>query len=141
MDLPSWIPSLIDIGVTVAATAIAFAAKVTSAYLAQKAEESTVNSLVFKVNTLAWLAISDVEQGIASELRAAAADGEITKEEGKRLKSEALRKVKEWLGLRGWREALRVFGGDREGTHDALGASVEAALLKARAGGALSRRR
>lgn len=71
---------------------------------------SRLEAVGIKLTTLASSVVHELEVTIRADLKAAAADGKLTKEEMATIKQHALDKLKQMLGQDGLKEAAEVLG-------------------------------
>lgn len=87
------------------------AAAVAKSYGAQAAHTLTQTAL-YKVEALALMVVTELEQTLRPTIQAAAADGKITPEEAKSIKDAAVDKLRSYLGADGLKKVAQVVGGD-----------------------------
>jgi hypothetical protein len=100
------VASLVGLGVL---AAMALLAK----WLGEKAKDSKAARVALNVWELAQAVVAHVEVHIRPTIREVLADGKLTADEGKRVKAEALKLLREALGEHGLKElkgALGLFG-------------------------------
>ena len=79
-------------------------------------------------------AVKDIEQTLAAEYRALASDGKLSREDRRRLKEIAVRRVKTFLGSTGLKELGSVLDVWELSVEDLIGAKVEATILDMKQG-------
>jgi len=74
-------------------------------------------------------AVKDIEQTLVAEAKALAADGKLSREDRRRLKEAAVRRIKTFLGSAGLKELGEVLDVWELSVEDFIGAKVEANVL------------
>lgn len=74
-------------------------------------------------------AVKDIEQTLAAEAKALAADGKLSREDRRRVKEAAVRRVKTFLGSAGLKELGDVLDVWELSVEDFIGAKIEANVL------------
>lgn len=97
-------------------------------FIAAKTKNETLRGIIERVFHSVELAVRDVEQTLKPMVKEFSADGSISKEEANKLKAAALAKVKEYLGVKGIGEIVKVLGIAPEKVDAFLSSHVEAAV-------------
>ena len=108
--------------------ALAWAAAKLGSFIRRKLENEYLRGVLVRLNDAGLTAVKDLQQTVVAEIKAASADGKISEDEQRRIKSAAIVNVKGYLGVKGIRvlaEVLGLSGGDID---ILLGAKVEAAV-------------
>ena len=79
-------------------------------------------------------AVKDIEQTLVAEYRRLSADGKLSREDHRRLKEAAVRRVKTFLGSTGLKELGSVLDVWELSVEDLIGAKVEATILDMKQG-------
>lgn len=104
-----------------------------------QAGQSKVAAVLSRVLTLAEAVVQDLEATLKPEMKAAAADGRLTREELAKLKSLALDRLKESLGQHGLEELRQVLALAAPSLGTILSGLVETALDRVKAGKAVAK--
>lgn len=99
-------------------------------HLAQtSAQSERLRAALLRLEDAVVTAVKDVEQTLVVEYRELARDGKLSREDRRRLKETAVRKVKTFLGSAGLKELGNVLDVWELGVEDLIGAKVEATIL------------
>lgn len=94
-----------------------------------KVKNERLRAALLRLEDAVVTAVKDVEQTLVVEYRALARDGKLSREDRRRLKETAVRKVKTFLGSAGLKELGNVLDVWELGVEDLIGAKVEATIL------------
>jgi len=97
-----------------------------------RVDNEALRSVLLRLNDAVVTAVKDLEQTVVDEVKAAAEDGRISREERRRIKEKAVRHVKSYLGPKGLKELGSVLGLWDLAIEDFIGSKVEAAVLDLR---------
>lgn len=97
-----------------------------------KVDNEALRGVLLRLNDAVVTAVHDLEQTVVNEVKAAAEDGRISREERRRIKEKAVRHVKSYLGPKGLKELGSVLGLWDLAVEDFIGSKVEAAVLDLR---------
>ncbi len=122
------LPTLIEYGVPIVGTALSALLGMVLTEARKHFKSAASTSALDRLERVALLAVHDVEQTIMPGLKAAAADGKITREEAVGLRLAALNSVKKILGDQGLKE-MRAANEDLE---TVLGHIIEAKVRELR---------
>ncbi len=104
-----------------------------AAKIAAKVKGETLRTSALRVAELAQIVVLDVEQTFVSKMRDAAKDGVLDEQDAREAKELAVEKLRQHLGPKGKKEALKVFGFDDEKEFDDfLRTNIEASVAKAK---------
>ena len=101
-----------------------------------KVDNEALRGVLLRLNDAVITAVKDLEQTLVDEVKLAAEDGRISREERRRIKDKAVRQVKSYLGRTGLKELKDVLGLWDLAVEDFIGSKVEAAVLDLRRAGA-----
>jgi len=101
-----------------------------------KVDNEALRGVLLRLNDAVVTAVKDLEQTLVDQVKAAAEDGRISREERRRIKDKAVRHVKSYLGPTGLKELKDVLGLWDLAVEDFIGSKVEAAVLDLRRAGA-----
>ena len=101
-----------------------------------KVDNEALRGVLLRLNDAVVTAVKDLEQTVVDEMKVAAEDGRISREERRRIKDKAVRHVKSYLGPTGLKELGNVLGLWDLAVEDFIGSKVEAAVLDLRRAGA-----
>lgn len=93
-----------------------------------KVDNEHLRAALLRLDNAVVTAVKDLEQTLAKELRALARDGELTRDDRRRLKETAVRHVKRYLGASGLKELGRVLDLWELSIEDFIGSKVEATV-------------
>lgn len=94
-----------------------------------KVKNERLRAALLRLEDAVVTAVKDVEQTLVVEYRALARDGKLSREDRRRLKETAVRKVKTFLGSAGLKELGNVLDVWEMSVEDLIGAKVEATIL------------
>jgi hypothetical protein len=94
-----------------------------------KVKNERLRAALLRLEDAVVTAVKDVEQTLVVEYRELARDGKLSREDRRRLKETAVRKVKTFLGSAGLKELGNVLDVWELGVEDLIGAKVEATIL------------
>lgn len=94
-----------------------------------KVKNERLHAALLRLEDAVVTAVKDVEQTLVVEYRALARDGKLSREDRRRLKETAVRKVKTFLGSAGLKELGNVLDVWEMSVEDLIGAKVEATIL------------
>ena len=97
-----------------------------------KVDNEALRGVLLRLNDAVITAVKDLEQTLVDEVKLAAEDGRISREERRRIKDKAVRQVKSYLGPTGLKELKDVLGLWDLAVEDFIGSKVEAAVLDLR---------
>jgi len=97
-----------------------------------RVDNEALRCVLLRLNDAVVTAVKDLEQSVVDEVKAAAEDGRISREERRRIKEKAVRHVKSYLGPKGLKELGGVLGLWDLAVEDFIGSKVEAAVLDLR---------
>lgn len=106
------LPQIVDLLVPVVMALLAWLSTAATKWINAKVQNEYVSGALSRLNDAVFTAVKATEQTVAAELREAAADGQITKEEAESIKSHAVDSVKAYLGNKGMGELKRVLDAD-----------------------------
>jgi len=93
------------------------------------AQSERLRAALLRLEDAVVTAVKDVEQTLVVEYRELARDGKLSREDRRRLKETAVRKVKTFLGSAGLKELGNVLDVWELSVEDLIGAKVEATIL------------
>jgi hypothetical protein len=93
-----------------------------------------LRAVLLRLDDAVVTAVMDIEQTLAAESKAVAGDGKLCREDRRRLKEAAVRRVKTFLGSAGLKELGDVLDVWELGIEDFIGAKVEATVLEMKHG-------
>lgn len=93
-----------------------------------------LRAVLLRLDDAVVTAVMDIEQTLAAESKAVAGDGKLGREDRRRLKEAAVRRVKTFLGSAGLKELGDVLDVWELGVEDFIGAKVEATVLEMKHG-------
>lgn len=88
-----------------------------------------LRAVLLRLDDAVVTAVKDVEQTLAAESKALAADGKLSREDRRRMKETAVRRVKTFLGSAGLKELGDVLDVWELSVEDLIGAKIEATIL------------
>lgn len=88
-----------------------------------------LSAAILRLEDAVVTAVKDIEQTLVVEYRGLAADGKLSREDRRRLKETAVRRVKTFLGSAGLKELGNVLDVWELSVEDLIGAKVEATIL------------
>lgn len=94
-----------------------------------KVKNERLRAALLRLEDAVVTAVKDVEQTLVVEYRELARDGKLSREDRRRLKETAVRKVKTFLGSAGLKELGNVLDVWELSIEDLIGAKVEATIL------------
>ena len=94
-----------------------------------KVKNERLGAALLRLEDAVVTAVKDVEQTLVVEYRELARDGKLSREDRRRLKETAVRKVKTFLGSAGVKELGNVLDVWELSVEDLIGAKVEATIL------------
>jgi len=94
-----------------------------------KVNNETLRGVLLRLDDAVVTAVKDLEQTIVADAKVAAADGKISREEARRIKDKAVRRVKSSLGPDGLKQLGSVLGLWELSVEDFIGSKVEASVL------------
>ena len=94
-----------------------------------KVDNEALRGVLLRLNDAVITAVKDLEQTLVDEVKLAAEDGRISREERRRIKDKAVRQVKSYLGPTGLKELGAVLGLWELSVEDFIGSKVEASVL------------
>ncbi len=94
-----------------------------------KVKNERLRAALLRLDDAVVTAVKDVEQTLVVEYRELARDGKLSREDRRRLKETAVRKVKTFLGSAGLKELGNVLDVWELSVEDLIGAKVEATIL------------
>ena len=94
-----------------------------------KVGNETLRGVLLRLQDAVETAVKDLEQTVVADAKAAASDGRISREEGRRIKDKAVRQVKSYLGPTGLKQLGEVLGLWELSVEDFIGSKVEASVL------------
>lgn len=97
-----------------------------------RVDNEALRGVLLRLNDAVVTAVKDLEQTVVDEIKTAAEDGRISREERRRIKEKAVRHVKSYLGPKGLKELGSVLGLWDLAIEDFIGSKVEAAVLDLR---------
>jgi hypothetical protein len=130
MILDSIRPYLVDFGVLIVTSIVAWASKGISLFIRSKVDKSVWESALLKINEIVFTTVEDILQTTVKDLKSAAEDGKLTHEEGAKLKQLALARVKAVLGQRGVEELQKGLKMGQEQLDEFLARKIESVVLK-----------
>jgi hypothetical protein len=104
--------------------ASAYAAKLINA----KVRNEYARGALLRLNDAAGTIVHETQQATIDDLKAASEDGRIDESELDEIKSNAIERVRTYLGKNGLRELERVF--DRDAIETAIQSKIEAEVLR-----------
>lgn len=100
-----------------------------------KVKHEYLRGVLLRLNDAVFTAVGELMQTLASDWRKRSLDGKLTADDKAKLKAEAIRKVRDYLGNNGRSELMRILGLDDEAKRDALlEGHIEAAVHDLKAG-------
>ena len=93
------------------------------------AQRERLRAALLRLEDAVVTAVKDVEQTLVVEYRELARDGKLSREDRRRLKETAVRRVKTFLGSAGVKELGNVLDVWELSVEDLIGAKVEATIL------------
>jgi hypothetical protein len=94
-----------------------------------KVKNERLRAALLRLEDAVVTAVKDVEQTLVVEYRELASDGKLSREDRRRLKETAVRKVKTFLGSAGLKELGNVLDVWKLSVENLIGAKVEATIL------------
>ena len=88
-----------------------------------------LSAAILRLEDAVVTAVKDIEQTLVVEYRGLAADGKLSREDRRRLKETAVRRVKTFLGSAGLKELGNVLDVWELSVEDLIGAKIEATIL------------
>ena len=92
-------------------------------------DSERLSAALLRLEDAVVTAVKDIEQTLVAEYRRLSADGKLSREDRRRLKETAVRKVKTFLGSAGLKELGNVLDVWELSVEDLIGAKVEATIL------------
>lgn len=93
-----------------------------------KVDNEALRGVLLRLDDAVVTAVKDLEQTVVDEVKAAAEDGRISREDRRRIKEKAVRQVKSYLGPKGLKEMGSVLGLWDLAVEDFIGSKVEAVV-------------
>lgn len=112
---------------------LAWLARAAAILITGRIEAGWAQDLLMRLNTQAYLIVTELQQTTIEALRKTNEDGVITAEEAAEIRQVALDRLKSYIGPRGLAEILKVLGLGGQGLDGFLGTLIESAVFRAKA--------
>ena len=115
-------------------TVLTYAVHAAAKWLKTKTDNEALRGMIDRLDEAVIDAVHSVEQTMVDDIRAATADGVVTKDEADAIKAHAVAAVLDYMGSKGMAQLEKVI--DREAIEKMIATKIEAYLhkLKARGG-------
>ena len=97
-------------------------------------DNERLSAALLRLENAVVTAVKDIEQTLVAEYRRLSADGKLSREDHRRLKEAAVRRVKTFLGSAGLKEIGSVLDVWELSVEDFIGAKIEATILDMKQG-------
>jgi len=127
MTMKELLPQIIDLMIPVAIALLAWLSASATRWINSKVKNEYLRGALERLNDAVYTAVKASEQTLVKELREAAKDGKITKDEAEEIKKRAVDSAKAYIGDKGMAELKRVI--DPAAIEKLIEDKIEAYLL------------